>query len=91
MHTAHVVVAVSASLLALTVAACAPLPSQHRYAASDLKRHGCERVAPTGSRIKSATRCQWDRHPDSYHRREALSNRDVFTHPRERVVRPTGF
>lgn len=82
-------VAAAVTLTACLVA-CAPLPSQHRYAASDLARHGCERIAPTGSRIKNATRCNWDRHPDSYRIRERLS-RGVFTHPRESARRPAGF
>jgi len=81
----------SAAALAACLVACAPLPSQHRYASSDLARHGCERIAPTGSRIKNATRCNWERHPDSYRIREQLSHGGVFTHPRERAGRPTGF
>lgn len=91
MISSRLMTAVAAAATAAALAACAPLPSQHRYVSSDLKRHGCERVAQTGSRIKNRLRCNWDRHPDSHRRRDELSGRTVFTHPRERPVRPSGF
>lgn len=77
--------------LTTCLVACAPLPSQHRYASSDLVRNGCERVAPTGSRIRNATRCHWQRDPDSYRIREQLSRDGVLARPRERAGRPTGY
>jgi hypothetical protein len=90
-HLRRIAVAAAAASIATALAACAPLPSQHRYAVSDLQRHGCERVAPTGSRIRNAARCNWERDPDSHRIREQLSRGAVFTHPRERAGRPTGF
>jgi hypothetical protein len=77
--------------LATCLAACSPMASPHRYASSNQVRHGCERVAPTGSRIRNATRCNWQRHPDSSRIREQLSRDEILTHPRERAGRPTGY
>lgn len=75
--------------VAAWLAACAPLPAGHRYASAGIQKNGCERVAPTGSRLRSATRCNWGRYPDSYDRRERLSQGRMGDPPYNR--QPSSF